>query len=155
MRKAIRFGQVSAIVLTLLLGSGMVAAQAAPVRPRSGAGEAYYLFYRRIQDIHRNCPYKLKFLKDTGTVPLRPYRIYETIYGATYVNGNYETVTYWNRGFSTADRQEWCRQGDFVYEFFGVHKVRRLLTYSYACDAGGDCQLIFKHTGPWRNANWP
>ena len=138
------------LVIGMLLGGTVFAVQA----QAAGAGEAYYLFYRLDKSIHKNCPGTYFVKNVNGDWKLHPYRIYQTVSGGTSTNGYFETDTWVERGFSTADQQLWCRKGDFVYEFFGVHKVRRIIQNHFYCSGGG-CAYLFTHTGPWRSYNWP
>ena len=105
------------LVLTALLGSAMIVAPAAQASG-PGAGEAYYLFYRVIKDIHKSCPGNVPgyFIKDAGPANLRPYRKYRTVSAGVTKGGSFQTLKWWEDAFSTADRQEWCYKGDFVLQ---------------------------------------
>jgi hypothetical protein len=143
----------SAILMAGLLVGGLAFAGPSAQASPPGASEAYYLFYQNIPSIHLNCAGANHYIKNIGDVSLSPYRIYQVVSGGESTNGYFQTYTYWDRGFRTADKQEWCRSGDFVYEYFGVDKVRREIQQHWYCSGGG-CAYLFTYTGPWRNYNW-
>src|ERR1035441_8531166 len=140
MRKLSKSVYAALLMTGLLIGSLAFAGPSAQASP-PGVGEAYYLFYQNIPSIHLNCPGANHYIKDIGKVNLKPYRIYQVVSGGESTNGYFVTDTYWDRGFRTADKQEWCRNGDFVYEFFGWDKVRRMIQQHWDC-AGGGCDHL-------------
>jgi hypothetical protein len=84
---------------------------------------------------------------------LHPYRAYKTVYYHTAYGGIAETKYYHTDGFSTADKQLWCRTGDYVFQYYGVHKVQQELDVFYYCKAG-TCLPEYAHRSAWYNKNW-
>jgi hypothetical protein len=64
------------------------------------------------------------YLAYRGTVRLRPY-LYRVVPDGSSSNGIFQTTYSLLDGFNSAVRDLYCRDGDFVYEHFGLHKVQQ------------------------------
>lgn len=115
--------------------------------------QAYYLFYSHDLAIHANCLGPNRYIAYRGIVRLSPYRHYKVVRDGSATNGIFQTSYYLIDGFSTAVRDLYCRNGDFVYEYFGDHKVQQKETYVEVC-YGMSCQTLDWFYTPWRSRNW-
>jgi hypothetical protein len=123
------------------------AAQAAQI------SQGYYLFYQRITSIHANCLGGNHEIASDGKVGLSPYAEWSTIKYLVSTTDNITNYYFHENGFSTAYRQEWCRSGDYVYEYFGKNKVRRDIRQEWFCSGGG-CVPHGNFYTSWKNYNW-
>lgn len=125
----------------------------APIAQAAQIGQGYYLFYRTIKSIPANCTGKTRYLRSAGSVTLKPYRVWDSPHYATEQRGAILSYYYHQNGFSSAYRQEWCRKGDYVYEYFGKHKVRRNWRQDWLCYSGG-CSPLGNYFSAWKTYNW-
>jgi hypothetical protein len=141
-------GLISAAALIL---SGLTFV--APAAQAAQIGPGYYLFYRTITSIHANCAGSTRYLRSAGTVNLKPYRVWNSPKYATVVRGSITSYYFHQNGFSTAYRQEWCRKHDYVYQYYGRHKVRRNWRQDWLCISGG-CAPLGNYFTAWKSYNW-
>ncbi len=147
-------GFVNRAIYALLAGSMLLGATlAAPSAQASQMGQAYYLYYTRITSISANCTGGNHQIKLDGYITLKPYRVYKDVEISDTSSGDIEYVHYWQDGFSSAYKQEWCRNGDYVYEYFGKHKDRREWTETFIC-YGGSCQFAGSIYSSWATYDW-
>jgi len=114
MRRAHRL--IGAVVLSLSLSLGGILS-VAPGANAASISQAYYLFYSRIKSIQANCVGSNRYISYHGKIKLRHNRIWRTVLHSQSSGGDLVTETYWRKGFSTAYQEEFCRKGDFVWEF--------------------------------------
>jgi hypothetical protein len=148
--RSVRAACVSVFAAVAVLG-GLTFAE--PAAQASQMGQGYYLFYRTISSIHANCAGKTRYLSSAGSVTLKPYSVWDEPRVRTTQNGAITSYFYDQNGFSTAYRQEWCRQGDFVYEYFGKHKVQRVWRQDWFC-LGGGCKPLGNYFTAWKSHDW-
>ncbi len=142
-------------VYTLLAGCLMlgIVALATPAAQAAEISQGYYLYYQRITSIHANCIGKNHYIQSDGYITLDPYRVYKTVEKSSETYGNITYTYYWQDGFSSAWKEEWCRNNDYVYEFFGKHKVQRIETVATICFGAG-CQYGGTTYTPWQSKDW-
>jgi len=96
--------------------------------------------------IHANCT-TTKEIQNIGNVNLNYY-----IWGGNYLGGTVQgnfSYSSWSQIASTkADKQEWCYNGDFYYEYFAANAFHRDRYFTWYCWAGS-CQLILVKSSPW------
>ena len=143
---------ISALVLSLGLALGGIFS-VAPGANAASISQAYYLFYSRIKSIQANCAGTNRYISYHGVIKLRHDRTWRTVLHSQSSGGDLVTETYWRKGFSTAYQEEYCRKGDFVWEFFGAHKVLQVYSQIWFCNAGS-CAFLFSKTSAWRSYNW-
>jgi len=153
MRKLAGLRVVSAALLTASLLLGITTVAVPPARAVS-VSQAYYLFYRRITSINANCRWSGNhYLGYHGIVKLSPYRTYKRVDDGETSVGNFIYDYYWMDGFSTAAKDEYCRHNDYVWEYFGAHKVRRHLTQIWIF-SGGSYLPAGNIWTPWKSYGW-
>jgi len=138
-----RLGLCSTIIAVLMLAFAGTASA-------STIGEAYFLYNKRITSIQANC-LTTKFIADKGQVSINPYKYKDKL--STVDNGYFEDRIDVQDGFNTADKQKWCYRGDFVYRYYGWHKIQRKSTQTWYC-YGMSCQYLYTTTTAWVAHNW-
>jgi hypothetical protein len=129
-------------------------ADGVPPSAASSISQAFYLYSTRDTNIHANCIWRgNRYLAYNGVVVLHPYYAYRSVADGSSSGGIFETDYSLEDGFSTAIKDLYCRNGDFVYEYFGDHMVQRKETYIQVC-YGMSCFPIYWSYTPWRSKNW-
>jgi hypothetical protein len=106
-----------------------------------------FLYRSLDKSVGANCEGGNREIRNVGNVGLN-YYIFEGSYLGGSSEGNFAWSNWSQIATTSADKQEWCYNNDFYYQYYANNAYNRVATQQYYCWAGS-CQLYDITYSPW------
>jgi hypothetical protein len=131
------------VVAAAALAAAPMGASAAQASTISGI----FLYRSRDTSILANCTGGNREISNKGNVNLGKYYVFENESFSSSTVGIWLYSRWVQVAATVADKQVWCVNNDFYYQYFAANAYHRTVSQDYICSGG--CQWIGNFYGDW------
>jgi hypothetical protein len=115
---------------------------------RADSISGIFLYRSFDSSVLANCTGGNRELRNIGNVNLGEYYIFESSYLGNSSQGNFAYSSWLEIASTNADKQLWCYNNDFYYQYYANNAFNRKATTQWYCWGGG-CQYYTTTYTPW------
>jgi hypothetical protein len=114
---------------------------------------AIFLYRSRVPNVNANCSVSNRELKNYGNVNLGEYYVFGTTFekSTSGLVGDFTeiTVEYKQDASTVADKQEWCYDTSYYYQYYAANTYHRYMYQYWACSDLNGCAYLGTQYSSW------